>query len=326
MNKAFYKSFRIKTNEYHSVSGIVIVLNSLFPVFILILLGVVLRRRGFTDTPFLQQSDRLVYYIFFPVMLFWKIGGAPYGADIDWRFCLVTMAVLIFMFVISALVIRFLPVHSFQAGSFSQSCYRFNTYIGVAVILNSLGEQGIAIFGILIGLAIPMVNIYAVSILIWFSGEELSMARRVWMLVRALAANPLIIGCGAGLLYSRTLSEFPVFLNNSLQLLSMVTLPMALISIGGSLSFAGVQRHLINSLVAAFLKLMLLPCAAYVAYTLAAVDGLAFKVGMIFFCLPASTAIYVLSSQLNSDTELASSSIVLSTLLSFIPLSIVLVL
>ncbi len=285
-----------------------------------------MRARGFTDTSFLQQSDRLVYYIFFPVMLFWKIGGAPYGADINWSFCLVTLAVLIFMFVVSALVIRFLPVHSFQAGSFSQSCYRFNTYIGVAVILNSLGEQGIAIFGILIGLAIPMVNIYAVSTLIWFSGEELSMARRVKMLVRALAANPLIIGCASGLLYSRAFGEFPAFLNNSLQLLSMVTLPMALISIGGSLTFAGVQLHFFNAFAAAFLKLMLLPGAGYVAYTLAGIDGIPFKVGMIFLSLPASTAIYVLSSQLNSDTELASSSIVLSTLLSFVPLSIVLLL
>jgi predicted permease len=47
---------------------------------------------------------------------------------------------------------------------------------------------------------------------------------------------------------------------------------------------------------------------------------------MIFFTLPASTAIYVLSSQLNSDTELASSSIVISTLLSFFPLSVALLL
>ncbi len=301
-----------------------IILNSLFPVFILIILGVLLKVRGFTNSSFLQQSDRLVYYIFFPVMLFWKIGGASYGADINWRFCFVTLAVFFLMFVISALVIRFLPVGNFQAGSFSQSCYRFNTYIGVAVILNSLGERGVAIFGILISLVIPIVNIYAVSTLIWFSGEELSITRRSRMLFRALAANPLILGCAAGLIYSRVFGEFPVFMNNSLQLLSMVTLPMALISIGGSLTFAGVRRHISQSFVAAFLKLMLFPCAGYAAYSLAGIDGIAFKVGMIFFSLPTSTAIYVLSSQLNSDTELASSAIVLSTLLSFLPLSIVL--
>jgi predicted permease len=54
------------------------------------------------------------------------------------------------------------------------------------------------------------------------------------------------------------------------------------------------------------------------------VTGEALKVGMIFFALPASTAIYVLSSQLYSDTELASASIVTSTVLSFFSLSAVL--
>jgi hypothetical protein len=39
---------------------------------------------------------------------------------------------------------------------------------------------------------------------------------------------------------------------------------------------------------------------------------------MIFFALPTSPAIIVLSSQLNSDTKFASAAIVLSTLLSFL--------
>lgn len=301
-------------------------LNSLFPVFVLVILGILLKRRRFTDSAFLRQSDGLVYYIFFPVMLFWKIGGASFAAGVNWTFCLVTLLVIVLMFVLSTLAIRIVPVKPFQAGSFSQSCYRFNTYIGVAVILTSLGEQGVAIFGILIGLAIPVINVFAVSTLIWFSGEELSPGKRLKMLMKALAANPLILGCLAGIIYSRTIGTFPVFLDNSLRLLSMVTLPMALLSIGGSLSFAGVRNHLATSLLAAALKLLVLPVMGYIAYRLTGIDGMEFKVGMIFFCLPASTAIYVLSSQLNSDTELASAAIVLSTVLSFVSLSAALLL
>jgi hypothetical protein len=303
-----------------------IVLNSLFPVFVLVVLGILLKRYGMTDNTFLRQADRLIYYIFFPIMLFWKIGGASYAAGIDWTFCLVTLLVVIVMFILSTLVIIGLPVHNFQAGSFSQSCYRFNTYIGVAVILNSLGEQGVTTFGILIGLTIPVINVFAVSTLIWFSGEELSTRRRVVVLCRALAANPLILGCLAGIVYSRVVGVFPTYIDNSLRLMSMVTLPLALLSIGGALSFGGMKKHLANSFLAALLKLLVLPGMGYIAYVLAGVDGVPFKVGMIFFCLPASTAIYVLSSQMNSDTELASSAIVLSTLLSFLPLSVALLL
>jgi len=79
-------------------------------------------------------------------------------------------------------------------------------------------------------------------------------------------------------------------------------------------------------LLATLLKLLVLPVSGYIMFRLFQVSGTSFKVGMIFFCLPASTAIYVLSSQLKSDTELASSAILVSTLLSFISLSVALLL
>jgi predicted permease len=54
------------------------------------------------------------------------------------------------------------------------------------------------------------------------------------------------------------------------------------------------------------------------------ISGTPFKVAMIYFALPTSTAIFVLSSQLNSDTALASTSIVISTIFSLISLTVVL--
>lgn len=303
-----------------------IVLNSLFPIFVLISLGSLLRKAGLTEETYLKTSDKLVYYVFFPIMLFWKIGGSAQQETVAWSFLLAALLTLGLMFIISTAVIAFGPVTSFEAGSFSQSCYRFNTYIGVAVVLNSLGEQGIALFGILIAIAIPLVNVFAVSTLIWFSGDGSALRNRSLIVAKAVVANPLIIGCLLGLIYGRMFSSFPVFIDNSLQLISIITLPLALVSIGGSLSFTGIQKHVRLSLLATLLKLLVLPVSGYIMFRLFQVSGTSFKVGMIFFCLPASTAIYVLSSQLKSDTELASSAILVSTLLSFISLSVALLL
>ncbi len=303
-----------------------IVLNSLFPIFVLLLLGWGLKKLGLTDSLFLKTSDRLIYYFFFPVMLFWKIGGASFEQGIDWNFCFASLLALLTMFGLSTLVIQLFHISPFQAGSFSQSCYRFNTYIGVAVILNSLGAEGMKYFGIIIGFAIPLINVFAVSLLIWFSGREIGIRKRIAIAAKALIANPLIIGCLAGIAYSSLVGGFPVFMHNSLSLISMVTLPLALISIGGSLSFAGVRGNLSLSCLAACLKLIVLPAIGWLYFYLFNVTGIPFKVGMIFLTLPASTAIYVLSSQMHSDTELASSAIVLSTLLAFFSLSFVLLL
>ena len=46
------------------------VLASLFPVVALIVLGNLLKRCQLTNATFLRTADRLVYYIFFPGMLF----------------------------------------------------------------------------------------------------------------------------------------------------------------------------------------------------------------------------------------------------------------
>lgn len=304
-----------------------IILDALFPIFSLLFLGSLLRRIGMTDSQFMRTSDRLVYNIFFPLLLFWKVGSASLGEGNQLLFLGTTILAVVLLFGISTLVIRVLPVAAFQAGSFSQSCYRFNTYIGVAVILNSVGAEGIAYFGVLIAIIIPLINVFAVSLLIWYSGSEADGGQRVRVVIRSIASNPLILGCLLGVLYARFCGgTFPVFINNSLQLMSMVTLPLALLSIGGSLSFKGLLRHSRLSFLAAGLKLFLLPLIGFCLYTFFQVDGVPFRTGMIFLCLPTSTAIYVLSSQLKSDTELASATIVLSTLLSFVSLSVALVL
>lgn len=299
-------------------------LNALFPVFALIALGRILKYFHLTDELFLKTGDKLVYYIFFPAMLFWKIGGARSEGGIDWPFCFACLCAVLLLYVLSSLYIRF-AVGDFEAGSFSQSCYRFNTYIGMAVIINALGEEGVRHFGIMVGFAIPLINLLAVSTLIWYSGKNFSTGERFRVMGKALISNPLILACLAGIFYARFVNSFPVFVENTFRLLTSVTLPLALFSVGGVLTSDNLKGYFGLSFVSALLKLLVFPLTGYIFLNLFQVTGIPFKVGMIFFALPASTAIYVLSSQLNSNTELASAAIVLSTLLSFVSLSAVLV-
>jgi len=302
------------------------ILNSLFPVFGLIVLGGILKRFNLTNDSFLKTSDRLVYFIFFPAMLFWKIGGRPSDVSIPWDFCTAVLIAVAIIYLLSCLCIKVFRITDFEAGSFSQSCYRFNTYIGIAIIFSSLGESGVVQFGILIGFIIPVINVMAVSTLIWFSGERVTFPERFRITLTALVSNPLIIACIAGILYARFVQTFPEFIDNTLHLISMATLPLALLSIGGALTFKSLRQCLKASLVSSVLKLAVLPVLGWAILTAFGIGGIHMQVGMVFFSLPASTAIYVLSSQLKSDTNLASASIVLSTVISFFSLSVAMLL
>ncbi len=303
-----------------------IVLNTLFPLFALLLLGAVLKQKGLTSDLFLKTSDRLVYYIFFPVMLFWKVGGSVSSGASSTGLCLAGILAVGAVFLLSLIYIQRSGVGSFQAGSFSQATYRFNTYIGMAIVVAVLGEEGVRHFGILIGFLIPAINVMAVSVLIWYSNQSLPLGEKIRFFIKALIANPLILGCVGGILVSRGSIVFPVFLNNTFALISSVTLPLALISIGGTLSFSGFARFGKTAFAAAGFKLLALPVIGFLLLHLFGVTGIPFKTGMIFFCLPTSTALYILSAQLNSDLELASTAIMMSTLFSFASLSVALIL
>jgi malonate transporter len=299
-----------------------IVVNNLIPVFVLILAGYFFKYFKLTDDGFLKTSDKLIYFIFFPILLFWKIGSGPGEIHVEKGFYEAVICTVFSVYILSVLFIKIFKVSHFQAGSFSQSCYRFNTYIGMAIMLTAMGEEGARQFGILIGVIIPIINVLAVSTLSWFSDEKIDLPKRLALVLKALISNPLILGCVAGILYGKLGESFPLVLENTFRLATLVTLPLALFSIGGTLTPKKMKNYFKLSLVSSVFKLVLLPFLGYLFFMAFDVSGTSFKVGMIFFSLPSSTAMYVLASQFKSDADLSSATIVLSTLLSTISLSI----
>jgi predicted permease len=127
------------------------------------------------------------------------------------------------------------------------------------------------------------------------------------------------------MLYSRLHVPLPRFVENTLSLMSVTALPLALVSIGGSLTFEGLRKQLKPALVADIFKLVLLPVIGYLLLRLFQVSDTSFKVGMIYFALPTTPSIYILSRQLHSDLDLATAAVVLSVLLSIGSLSAVLI-
>jgi predicted permease len=127
-----------------------------------------------------------------------------------------------------------------------------------------------------------------------------------------------------GIAFSWQGIALPTFVDNTLRLMSLLALPLALLAIGGSLTLDAFGHHFRYSLVAAVIKLVVLPLIGYGLLHAFHVSGVSFKVAMIYFALPTSPNNYILSALLNSDLGLAAAAIVLSTLLSLPALSVTL--
>jgi malonate transporter and related proteins len=303
-----------------------LVLNSIIPIFSLIFLGAFLKRARLINDEFLAITDRLIYYIFFPALLFWKIGKPAPGALVNTDLLAAVLGGVFIVFLAGlayALVIR---MPNSMVGSFSQSCYRFSTYIGMAVVAGALGESGARDFGVIIGFVIPFINVLAVVSLTWFAGDHESGLDQAAALGKSIVSNPLIIACLSGLIYAKLELGFPTWLNNILSLMSTMSLPLALISIGGSLQFSLIREHLATSAIAGLFKLALLPLVGWWLLKEFDVTGSAFQTAMIYFALPTSPQNYILSAQLKSDLPLAASGLVVSTFMSIVSLSVILML
>jgi len=301
------------------------IVDHLLPVFALIAAGAGLRRVGLTDHAFLRTGDRLIYHVFFPALLFWKIGGTPTSASLPVALWIAGVGAIVAMFALSLLLIVLARVGRYQAGAFSQATYRFNTYIAIAVVGSVLGDAGVRQLGELLGLVIPVCNILAVAALVWFSPHSLDYRTRLRMTLRGVITNPLIIACVAGMAWARVLPPWPTAVDNTLGLAASITLPLALLSIGGSLTLRGLRGHLVLASMITALKCVVLPVLGYLLLLIVNASPFETLVGMLFFAMPASTAMYVLSTQLDSDASLSSAAIVVSTVVSFVSLSVVLV-
>lgn len=301
-----------------------IILEAIFPVFALLFCGLFLKQIRLTNDTFLAAADRLVYYFFFPVMLFYKIGSTSPSNDSGmFNLCLVVIISITLAWIASLVLIKTLSVPHFKAGTFSQAAFRFSSYIGLAVIINTLGESGIRSFGILIGVVIPVINILSVITLIRFGTTASTPLQTLLNSLKSIILNPLILGCIAGGVYSAAGLGFPTFIENFFKLMVAATMPLALISIGGALKFdRGSFSDIRLSLAASAIKLLALPVVGCILLKSFGVSGDYFKLGMIYFALPTSPSIFVLSSQMNSDTLLASTAVMISTLLSIFSLSI----
>ena len=301
------------------------ILNNVLPVFLLMAGGQALTRFGMVDRSFFRTSDRLVYFVLFPTMLFWKIGTGGFrnglGDELGLGLLPAVLMAIFLAWLAGVAFVKLTGIPAFQAGTFSQVSIRFNTYIGMAIALTAFGEEGAACFGIIIALAIPLINFLCVLTLIWHQPHTQSDKNRIALVAKQVLLNPFILGCIAGLLYAKLGPELPVFAENTLRLTSSLTLPLALMSVGAMLDLDKLKGYLQPALVASAFKLVCLPLVGFAMLKLLGVGGLFLQVGMIYFCLPTSPSSHILSGQLGSDADYAVAGIVSTTLLSFFSLS-----
>jgi predicted permease len=264
---------------------------------------------------FLKPANRLVYFVAIPAMIFREIAEAALAEHFRLILVAATLSPIVIIFLVGQALVRGINLQRYQVGTFLQSTFHGNLgYIGLAVSYYFLGKDGFTRASILAGFIILLQNFLAVVALSRFG--ETQKEEALLPLFKRILLNPVIISAMAGMAFSLTGLDLPVILDRSLKILSGMALPLALLVIGTSLSFAQMRQQLRLTLVISVFKLMLLPALGVTIFLLLQLNRVEYLPALILLASPTATITYVMASEMAGDPDLATAAISATTLVS----------
>ena len=288
-------------------------LNSTVPVFLVILFGMLLRRLGIFSESFASLTDKFVFRVALPILLFKDISGMDFKRDFDPGFVILCASVSVIMFLLSWGIAAIFIKEKRSVGSFAQGSARGSAAIlGVALVENIYGSSGLA--PMMIFAVVPLFNIMSV-IMLSFSAEENAKPSAA-MMFRRIITNPIIIGAVAGVPFSVLGIRFPTAISGAIHSVASTATPMALLAIGASFSFAAAKTKLKPAIFAASIKLLLLPALFLPAAVFLGFRDSALVSFFVMLGAPTTVTAYIMSKNMNGDHVLSSNIIMLSTLAS----------
>ena len=285
----------------------------LLPDFSLILLGMLIRRWMTFGENFWAGLEKLVYFILFPALLINSLVKAK--LDLLSAFPLLATA---FAAIVAGMLLGLLPrcfskVPALTFASMYQCAFRYNSYIGLAVVSMLFGQSGVATLGIIIGTAVPLVNVVAIGML----------ARHGQLgLWREVLRNPLIWATIVGLSLNLVGHVPPAPVLAFLGRLAEASIALGLLAVGAALQMGGAAgvKGLAAWLIA--VKLLFLPLVAVFVGPLLGLSGLYYQVAVLFAALPTASSAYILAVRMGGDGKSVAWLISASTLVSMLTLSL----
>lgn len=294
--------------------------NTVMPIFLLVILGVVLKHYGMINDNFVKVSSTVVFNIALPALLFTNISTMDFRDVVNFTQISYIYVVTVALFIVVWWAAGWFIPNDKDKGVFVQTSLRSNVGVmGLAIVKNLFGDPGVAKAAMILALIIPLYNILSVLTLAIPARHEKSLSWK--QLGGQIARNPLILGVVAALPVSYFALPIPAMMMQTSDYLSSLTMPLALLGIGGALNLNKIRSSIKLLFSSALIKLVLAPLALALGAYWTGFSGQDIAIIFVLFACPTAVASYVMVEAMGYNSTLAGNIILITTIGSMLTLS-----
>ena len=303
----------------HSLATFSLALSITLPIFLVMFLGMALKRQGMLNEAVVKGANQLVYNIGLPVMLFTTSASADFSRAGDSRVAIAFGLMTLLVFAASLISTRWLVSERRDEGVVIQGAFRGNLVIlGLAFCAKAYGEQGLASATLPVAMTVAGYNLLSVYVL----NRSLHQHNSLKPTLVGIGKNPLIIAIAAGLVLNASNLGLPGILLDTGKYLSQMVLPLALLCIGASISAKQLTRWERPGLVALVWKLLLSPLLACAIALMLGLRGQDLAILFLLAAAPTATVSYVMAEAAGANGQLAAGIVAQTTLWSLVSVTL----
>ena len=294
-----------------------IAFHAIVPLFLIIAVGYTVKRLGWIGPEEVRRLNKVTFYTFMPVMLFYNIYTSDFSHAVRLPYALFVVGMALAMILLAFLITLAAEKTPERRGVMIQAAFRSNfVLLGLPIAAELLPEGNLGVTALMVAIVVPIYNMMSVVVLEYFRGGK----PRAGEVLLAVVKNPLILGSVAGLLVQALHITLPEVLVSFAGKMNSAATPLILLLLGASFETREVARYKKELLVCVGLRLVVFPGAIL---TLAAALGLRdieFVTVLAMTAAPTAVNSFNMAQQLGGDSQLAGSAVVVSTAASFFTL------
>jgi len=304
------------------LENLIFSVNSVVPLFMVLAVGYIIRKRGLTDAATNRKMNTVVFSLALPVMFFRDVSSSSIGDFFDGAFVMYSILTTTLIFVSSfALATAYFKDRK-VAGTFSQACFRSNfAVLSLPLVAHILGGNDTGVGLLVVIFIIPIYNTFSAIALAGKGDEKLRGLSGLKIIVKNIF-NPLMIGVLIGFVVSLTGISLPVIVNVPVEYIARMATPLALLIIGGSIDFSKMRSRYKPALVVALVKLVITPLVFVPPAIWLGFDSESVLVLYLMYGSPTAIASYALVCNMGGDEELALNALLFTMVLSMFSFTI----